>query len=280
MPVDLHTHSTWSDGSDTPERLVARAAELGLDAVALTDHDTLEGINEARAAAHEQGIQLVSGTEISCEWPPGTMHLVVLFLEPAPGPLQDRLRGLQDARSRRNEVIVRRLQDLGIDVRYDEILAEAGSGSVGRPHFAEVMVRNGYVPDVRAAFDEYLAKGKPGYVARERLRPEEAIRLARESRAVPVVAHPHTLGLDTAADFAETFEMLTAAGLVGVESIYGEYDPDEQARFTDLATRFGLLPSGGSDYHGTYKEGLELGSGRGWLNVPRSVLDHLRAAAE
>ena len=206
------------------------------------------------------------------------MHMVVLFLEPGPGPLQDRLRGLQDARSRRNEVIVERLQNLGMDITYAEILAEAGDGSVGRPHFAAVMARKDYVTDIRAAFDEYLANGRPGYVARERLGPQEAIDLAVTSGAVPIIAHPHTLGLDTAADFAETFTMLQAWGLVGVECIYGEYPAEEQASYADLARRFGLLPSGGSDYHGTYKEGLDLGTGRGWLDVADSILADLRTA--
>ena len=278
MAVDLHTHSNWSDGSDSPTRLFELAAEKGLTSIALTDHDTLEGISEATAAADRYGVELIPGTEISCEWQRGTMHLVVLFLEPGPGPLQDRLSGLQDARNRRNEIIVERLQHLGMDIEYDDILAEAGDGSVGRPHFAAVMVRKGYVTDIRAAFDEYLANRRPAYVPRERLSPDEAIHLSLESNAVPIIAHPHTLGLDTAADFAETFAMFRQWGLVGVECIYGEYAAEEQVSYADLARRFGFIPSGGSDYHGSYKEGLELGTGRGWLDVPASVLDDLRSA--
>ncbi len=279
MPVDLHTHSSFSDGSDAPTALVAKAARFGLEALALTDHDTLQGIPEAMAAAAEHGIELVPGTEISCEWAPGTLHMVVLFLTPGPGPLQDRLEGLRRSRSRRNERIVERLHSLGMDIVYDEVLAEAGDGSVGRPHFAAVMVRKGYVPDITTAFDKYLANGRPAYVTRERLRPRDAIRLARESGAVPVVAHPHTMGLDTAADFAAIFEELHGDGLVGVECSYSEYEPDQQALYADLARRFGLIASGGSDYHGTYKPGIELGVGRGGLRVPYSVLDELRAGA-
>jgi predicted metal-dependent phosphoesterase TrpH len=278
MAVDLHAHSNFSDGSDSPTELFQLAAQKGLTSLALTDHDTLEGIEAARTAADGLGVELIPGTEISCEWQRGTMHMVVLFLEPGPGPLQDRLIGLQEARSRRNEVIVERLQDLAMDITYAEILEEAGDGSVGRPHVAAVMVRKGYAASIPAAFDAYLANGRPAYVARERLSPEEAIHLSLQSNAVPIVAHPHTLGLDTAADFAETFAMLQEWGLVGVECIYGEYPADEQASYADLARRFGFLPSGGSDYHGTYKQGLDLGTGRGWLDVHDSVLDDLRAA--
>ena len=157
------------------------AARAGLSSVALTDHDTLEGLAEAQVTADGVGVELIPGTEISCEWPKGTMHMVMLFLEPGPGPLQDRLGALQDSRNGRNEVIVERLQDLGMDITYEEILTEAGGGSVGRPHFAAVMERKGYVEDFRAAFDEYLANGRPAYVARDRLEPDEAIRLALAS---------------------------------------------------------------------------------------------------
>jgi len=278
MTVDLHAHSTASDGSDSPAELMRVAAAAGLSSIALTDHDTLDGLAEAQQEADRLGLELIPGTEISCEWAAGTMHMVILFLEPGPGPLQDRLAGLQDGRSRRNEVIVERLQGLGMDISYDEILEEAGGGSVGRPHFAGVMVRKGYVADIKSAFDEYLANGKPGYVGRDRLEPEAAVRLARASGAVPVVAHPHTLGLNTSEEFSETYRQLADWGLAGIECFYGEYDRARQADLAATVASFGLLPSGGSDYHGSYKEGLELGTGRGELAVPDSVLADLRSA--
>ncbi len=278
MAVDLHTHSTASDGSDSPEALVAAAAALGLEAIALTDHDTLAGIPAAKRAAADAGIEFVPGAEISCDWEPGSMHLVVLFLEPVPGPLQDRLHHLQAARDARNERIVERLHGLGIDISLAEVREEAGEGSVGRPHFAAVLVRKGAVESIPAAFDELLAKGRPAYVERERLTPEEAISLARASEAVPVLAHPHTLGLTSAAEFAAAFERLAAAGLMGIESSYGEYDQPQRDELTATARRFGLVPSGGSDYHGAYKEGTDLGTGRGDLAVPYAVLDELRQA--
>ena len=278
MAVDLHAHSTASDGTETPSEVMRIAARADLSAVALTDHDTLEGLAEAQIVADGVGVELIPGTEISCEWAPGTMHMIILFLEPGEGPLQDRLWDLQASRSRRNEVIVERLQELGMDITYDEILTEAGEGSVGRPHFAAVMERKGYVSDFRTAFDEYLGNGRPAYVSRERLDPKEAIELSLASGAVPIVAHPFTLGLNTAAEFAETYTQLAEWGLVAVECFYGEYDLTRQTALADAIVRFGMLPSGGSDFHGDYKAGLELGFGRGQLSVPESVLEDLRAA--
>lgn len=278
MTVDLHAHSTSSDGTETPAEVMRIAARADLTSVALTDHDTLEGLAEAQIVADGVGVDLIPGTEISCEWAQGTMHMVILFLEPGPGPLQDRLWDLQASRSRRNKLIVERLQELGMEITHEEILEEAGEGSVGRPHFAAVMEQKGYVTDFRAAFDEYLANGRPAYVARQRMGPQESIELALASNAVPVIAHPHTLGLNTAAEFAETYQQLGEWGLIGIECFYGEYDRIVQQALADAISAFDLLPSGGSDFHGDYKAGLELGFGRGQLAVPDSVLDDLRAA--
>lgn len=279
MIVDLHTHSTASDGSETPAAVVALAQAAGLGAVALTDHDTLEGIDEAREAAGHIDIELIPGIELSLKYDRDGMHLLVLWLEPGKGPLQDRLRGLQAGRDVRNEQIVDRLRGAGIDISIEEVLEEAGPGSVGRPHIAAVMMAKGYVPDIRTAFDEWLGSGKPGYVGRERLEPEEALALARESGAVPVLAHPHTLGLTTASAMADLLTRLGRAGLVGLEAFYSSYRRHEREGYADLARRFGLVPSGGSDFHGRYKPGLEIGSGYGDLVVDGSVLEELREHA-
>lgn len=274
MAVDLHSHSTYSDGSDTPAELVSRARERGLTAVALTDHDTLEGVEEATAAA--DGIEVIPGTELSLQRLEGGMHLVVLWLSPGRGPLQDRLAELQYARGSRNQLIVDELTRLGMPITLDEILVEAGDGSVGRPHIAAVMVRKGYVPDIKTAFDLWLANGAPAYVKRRLLTPEEGIGLAIESGAVPVLAHPHTLGINRAVEMADILDELKSYGLIGLEAHYSTYHQHERDGYADLATRFGLLASGGSDYHGTYKQGIELGSGHGDLAVPESLLEALR----
>jgi 3',5'-nucleoside bisphosphate phosphatase len=278
MQVDLHVHSTASDGTEQPADLVASAVRARLGAIALTDHDTLEGLDAARTAADALGIRLIPGVELSCDWDGGAMHLVVLFLEPGSGPLQDRLAALREARDVRNTRIVERLVGMGIDVTIDEVLAEAGGGSVGRPHLAAVLVRKEVVPDIPTAFDRYLAAGRPAYVGRERLTPVEAISLARASGGVPVLAHPLTLGIDLDGEFRTTFQQLAEMGLVGVEVEYSTYLPEERLRLRRLATAAGLLPSGGTDYHGAYKPDILLGVGKGDLAVAGSILDDLEAA--
>lgn len=278
MAVDLHVHSTASDGSETPSEVVRLAAEARLTAMALTDHDTLEGVEEAREEAARRGIELIPGVELSCEWDRGGLHMVVLFLEPGPGPLQDRLPELRDSRNRRNRVIAERLAGMGFDISIEEVEQLAGGGSVGRPHFAEVLRRKGYVPDISSAFALYLGAGRPAYAARPLIPPEEAIELARRSGAVPVVAHPHTIGLDRAAEYAAFYEWMAGLGLAGVECCYSEYDPRVRRELARAVRDRGLIPSGGSDFHGDYKPGLRIGVGRGDLRVPDRVLEELRAA--
>lgn len=276
MAIDLHTHSTFSDGSDSPEELLARAAEMRLTSIALTDHDTLEGIPDAQMAAERRGIELIPGTELSLEYVKGGMHLVVLWLEPRPGPLQDRLADLRDGRDERNARIVERLTELGVPIDLDEVVSEAGEGSVGRPHIAAVMVRHGHVDSIEQAFDEYLGNDRKAYVGRERLEPREAIQLARASGGVPILAHPHTLAIDNRFEMADLLVELRAHGLVGIECHYGSYPADGRAGMVALANRFGLIPSGGSDFHGSYKADVALGIGRAGIAIPDSILDDLR----
>ena len=276
MAVDLHTHSTYSDGTETPAELMATAKRARLEAVALTDHDNLDGIPEAIVAAEHHGIELIPGVELSCEWDQGGFHMVVLWLEPGPGPLQDKLADLQEGRANRNLDMVAKLAELGIDITYEEVLEEAGGTGVGRPHMAAIMVRKGVVESMSEAFDFYLAKGRPGYVGRVRLPPEAAIELARASGAVPVIAHPHTLGIFREELDAE-LKRLAGIGLVGVEAYYPEYEPDTRFELVERARQAGLVPSGGSDYHGSYKQGLKMGNGYGDLVVDRTVLEELRA---
>jgi len=245
--------------------------------VALTDHDNLDGIAEARAMATQSGIRFVPGTELSVEWNTGPMHLLVYFLEDVAGPLQDAMSWIRQGRSDRNRRLVQRLQDLGMDITYDEVVTQARGSGVGRPHFAAVMVRKGYVADIPAAFERYLAAGRPGYEPRNRLGAVEAIELARASGAVPVIAHPHTIGVG-ASDYEAAFRELAAVGLGGIECYYGEYRPELRTHLAEVAHGLGLAATGGSDYHGSYKTGLELGIGRGDLVVPDAALDELTAA--
>lgn len=274
--IDLHTHSTISDGTDSPEQLMRRAADAGLAAVALTDHDTIDGLDTAGARAEPLGVRLVRGCELSCAVDRGTMHMVVLFLEGEAGPLQDRLAALRDGRDIRNEQIVAALADTGVEIDLAEVLEEAGEGAVGRPHVAAVLLRKGYVSSINEAFDRWLARGRPAYVERERLGPAEAVSLAHASGAVTVLAHPRSLDL-TDTELSAALDELTDAGLDGIECEYGRYTRHERTALRELARRHDLAPSGGSDYHGAYKPDLSLGVGTGDLRVPDEWLDGLEA---
>jgi predicted metal-dependent phosphoesterase TrpH len=274
--IDLHTHSTASDGSDPPERIPELAAANGCKAVALTDHDRMDGLEAAGKRAAEVGVELVPGCEISCEVPKGTMHVLIYFVEGG-GPLETELVRLQDARDARNARMFDRLaNELGLPITPEEVEAEAGGKGIGRPHVAAVLLRKGVVTSIQEAFDVYLAKGKPGYVEKERLHPDQAINLAIESNAVPVLAHPLSLGLEPA-ELDRTVGELAELGLAGAEAIYGRYSPEERAGVATLATRHGLVVTGGSDHHGTYKPDLQVGVGKGDLDVPDSALEELAA---
>lgn len=278
MAIDLHSHSTLSDGSATPTELVQQAAQIGLSAIALTDHDTIQGIEEAQSEADRIGIELIPGTELSLQYPNGGMHLVVLWLQPGLGPLQDRLSGLRLGRTARNQIICDELTRLGMPITLEEVAVEGGDGTVGRPHIANVMVAKGYAPDIRTAFDLWLGNTGPAYVSRQTLTPEEGISLAVESGAVPILSHPHTLGINRAEEMANLLDELKRYGLLGLEAVYPSYRQHERDGYSDLARRFGLIPSGGSDYHGSYKIGLELGTGYGDLVVPDRILADLAEA--
>jgi predicted metal-dependent phosphoesterase TrpH len=275
--IDLHSHSTASDGSDSPTEVVRLAAAAGLEALALTDHDTLEHVVEAQRAAAAADIRLVPGCEISCDLggrAPGSLHLLVYFVEDQPGPLQDRLVSLQQARADRNVKIVAALREHGMDITLDEVLEEAGGGSVGRPHLAAVMMRKGYVTSIQEAFDLWLADGKPAYMERDRLDVATAITLARASGGVTSVAHPFSLRL-RGAELDAFIRDLADIGLDAIECEYGRYSVAERAELHAVAAAHGLAATGGSDYHGTYKPDLSVGIGTGDLRVPDSLLQGL-----
>lgn len=277
MPVDLHAHSRVSDGSFSPEDLVTEAARVGLSAVALTDHDTLDGLDRAVARGFELGIEVIRGIELSCG---DGLHMVVLFLPDGPNPLSNQLFAIKEGRANRNTKMVVRLQELGIDITMEEVLAEAGEGVVGRPHFSNVMIEKGYVPDANTAFRQYLGNNAPGFVDRESLSGPVAAALARKSGGVPIMAHPHTLRLDNAAQFEGRLSELHDAGLVGMEVIYPSYSPSERRVYAQVARDYGFVASGGSDFHGTYKAHIGLGTGvDGNVEVPESVLEELRTFA-
>ncbi len=265
-----------SDGSDAPRRVPELAAEAGCSAVALTDHDRLDGVAEARGRAEELGITLISGCELSCVSPAaaGSMHVLVYFVEPAEGALQDKLVEVQQVREDRNRALARRLEDLGLPVTHEEMQEEAGGSGAGRPHAAAVLVQKGVVGSVGEAFERWLGDGRPGYVERTRLEPADALRLVRDSGGVASVAHPLSMKLP-GAELERTMRELAELGLAGMECIYGRYSPGERQGLADLARRLDLVVTGGSDHHGTYKPDLRVGVGQGDLDVPDRALEEL-----
>jgi hypothetical protein len=274
VAVDLHTHSSASDGTDRPAVLVRRARDAGLGAIAITDHDTLSGIEEARTAAEAAEIRLIPGVELSVDHAGLKMHLLVYFLEPGGGPLQDRLAGLRAGRDQRNLEMLNKLRALGYEVDEAEVAAQAGGESVGRPHIADALVAQGAFSSRSEAFVELLGDGGTAYVARLRLSVTEAIALATESGAVTAVAHPYTIG-GNSDTYPALFAELRDLGLVGLEAYYPEHSPELRRHLAALATDLGLVATGGSDYHGAGKPGLNIGTGFGDLVVPDTALTDL-----
>lgn len=276
--IDLHTHSTVSDGTDPPEVIPELAAKAGCSAVALTDHDSLAGVGAARLRADELGVTLIPGCEISCR-PVGRggMHVLVYFVEDDDGPLSKELARLRHDRHLRNIRLSDKLASLGLPLSYSQVVEEAGGEEgIGRPHFAAVLVKAGAADSIQDAFDRYLANGRPGFVPKSRLEALDVARLANRSGGVAVLAHPYSLELD-GADLAAVVGELAAAGFAGIEAIYGRYSPRQRQDLSNLARRFGLVATGGSDHHGTIKPDLTVGTGQGDLKVPDQVLAELEA---
>jgi predicted metal-dependent phosphoesterase TrpH len=259
--VDLHTHSTASDGAASPTELVAAARQAGVTAIAVTDHDTVGGVAEATAAGAVAGMRVVPGVELSAVDASGETHLLGLHVSDLTA-LDARLAELRDMRRTRAERMVQRLNALGVRITIDDILAQAAGGAIGRPHVARALVAKGVAPDLRTAFDRYLAGGRPAYVPKDRLSLADAIEIVHRAGGLAVLAHP---GVSAT---AERLTALVALGLDGVEVRHPSHDEGEIARITALADRLGLLPSGGSDWHGQADGSRALGA----MRVPEEWL--------
>lgn len=277
--IDLHLHSTFSDGDLTPEALVDRAADAGVNAIALTDHDTVDGIPRFLRHGRDRLRELVPGVEISVDCPRGTLHMLGYFIDHTDTMLNKILQRIRNGRSDRNKQILRKINELGMPLPWSEVQSFAGEDVVGRPHFAQAMLARGYIKNVKAAFDVYLAKGKPAYADRLRLPSADSIRAIRAGGGVPVLAHPFTLDLSESelSDFVAT---LANEGLQGIEAYYPEHSKTRTQQYLALAKRFDLAVTGGTDYHGTMTPKIRIGTGFGRLSVPDELLDRLRARAQ
>lgn len=266
-PVDLHAHSTASDGSLAPSKLVDLASERGIEVLALTDHDTVSGISEARRRAGDLGLTLVPGVELSTTERGAEVHLLGYGGDIESERSQADLASLAASRRRRIEAMIQKLRDAGYRVYADRVLSQADSGSIGRPHLARGLMDIGAATSVDDAFEKFLKPGRPGWIPREPFTPEQAVRLLVSHRAVPVLAHPLSGG-----DVEAVLRRLILAGLKGMEVFYGQYSDHQQDRLHRLATRAQLIPTGGSDYHGPHvRPDRELGA----APVPRSSFERL-----
>lgn len=271
--ADLHAHTTASDGSLSATDLVRRAAENDVSVLAITDHDTLDAVREAIVAGVEHGVRIVPGIELSVRMPTGTMHLLGYFFEPEPPALVARLAELRAARERRAQSIVARLASLGAPIDYAQVRARA-RGSIGRPHIAETLVAAGHATDRQDAFDRFLADGAAAWVPSEGLAPEEAVELVRAGGGAPVLAHPASLRM-SAKDLTRFVQRLTAAGLAGIEVHRPEHTEERRRQLRTLAQRFGLVATGGSDFH--HPQGRNQPGDSGDPPLPLDAVDRLLA---
>ena len=260
--VDLHTHSTASDGTLPPEQVIDAAARCGLAALALTDHDTIDGVRAARQAAEHVGIRVIAGVELSAFDEEQEIHVLALHLSNLDA-LETRLAELRASRHVRAGKIVEKLNALGVPVTLDEVLQQANGGSVGRPHVARALIARGLVADFRDAFTRYLGNNGSAFVAKERLSIQDAIGIAHEAGAIAIWAHPSDGGR------RERLEPLVAAGLDGVEIRHPSHSGEDMKRLQALTDFFGLVPSGGSDWHGASEGPRRLGM----MNVPMEWLE-------
>lgn len=276
--IDLHLHTTHSDGSCSTREVMTFAKQAGVTALAITDHDIVAGIAEATAIGTELGIEVVPGVEISSRLGESELHILGYFLNWTDPLLAQRLSSLRDSRHTRNPKIVQRLNELGIPITYEEVRALAGTESVGRPHIARLLMEKKFVTSAKEAFDRYLANGRPAFVDRELPLPAQAVQWIREAGGVPVLAHP--TWVRTSADGLRTLVRdLKVTGLGGIEVHYSTHTPSQTTEYLALAKQCDLVVTGGSDFHGVTKPDIEVGIGRGQLKVSEKLLDPLRKAA-
>ena len=273
--IDLHIHTTESDGTASPEEVVRLASESGLSAIAITDHDCIGRFDSVASAAAEQGIEAVPGIEFSTKYK-GPVHILGYFIDPEQSELKQLLKQIVDDRDSRNEKITEKIRENFVNITYAELKDRFGS-VVGRPHFAEILMENGIVSSVNEAFDSYLSKGGPLWFPRTTIPLEEIVRIIIRSGGIPVLAHPFEYKYNSKS-LAELIEYCMAAGIRGIECRHSSHTCGQIMYLESLADEYGLLKTGGSDYHGDIKPDISLGSGKGELIVPYSWLEKLKAA--
>lgn len=274
--IDLHTHTTMSDGTLSPEELVRAAHDRGLDALAITDHDTLGGVDRARSEGEKHGIEVITGVEISSQWDGGILHVLGYFVDPLNQTIQEKLEYLRKGRRERIIAILEKLRQCNVPVSEEEIQGEAPGGVPGRPHLAVIMQRKRYVKTLQEAFDRYLRRGARAYVEKVKLHPEEAIGIINHAGGMPVLAHPYSLNENDPQALERIVRHLMALGLRGIEAHYPAHTPKQTVLYLALAKKLDLGVSGGTDFHGANKPDVHLGVLPGRDPIPDSVLVELK----
>lgn len=284
--VDLHVHSTRSDGTFSPTELVDYAIEKGLSAFALTDHDTVDGLSEAleyadsRRKFHGDKVsEVIPGIEFSTEYEEREVHIVGLYIDYRNPDFTAYLKDFIVSRTLRNHKMCRLLTEAGFAIRYEDLLKEFPNAVITRAHYAKYMMKQGYIKSIKEAFERYVGDHCPYYVPREKVTPQQAIELILKAGGVPIMAHPILYRMSE-----QRLDALTAqlkdCGLMGIEAIYSTYKPCDERQIRALADKYDLLISGGSDFHGTNKPGIDLGSGLGKLYVHDEVLEKIKEKTE
>jgi predicted metal-dependent phosphoesterase TrpH len=283
LGIDLHIHSTASDGSFTPAEILDHAQKLNLAAIAITDHDSIDGSREALRIGIPPSFNFLTGVEISAAHPPffpgsGSFHILGYDIHLDNRDLNQALSKLQDARKNRNPAILKRLNKLGFQISLEEVNQEVGEGQLGRPHIAYAMVKKGFVASIDEAFDKYLGTSGPAYVDKYRIECEHAINIIRAAGGVPVLAHPALLNIENNQKLDALLQNLMKIGLAGIEVYYPGHSPQQIRQYTELAGKYGLLMTGGTDFHGTITPQIKMGSGKGSLFIPYLLYEKLLGA--
>ncbi len=272
--IDLHTHSLKSDGSMTPAEVVREAKKAGLSAIALSDHDTVDGLPEAIAEGRKIGVEVIPAIEFSVQSKTEN-HILGYFIDYTNPKLIQMLKEVVDLRIRRNHVTTQRLNELGFDITLEEVRALAPNNFVGRAHFARVLMDKGYIETVKEGFDKYMSVGKYAYCEQQRLTAKDAVELIAECGGISFLAHPHLTKLPDD-ELKEFLAELKGYGLCGIEGYYTDYTPEMQAKYHAIAEEMGLMISGGTDFHAAMKPHISIGTGLGNMKIPYSVLEEMK----
>ena len=272
--IDLHTHSLKSDGSMTPAEVVREAKKAGLAAIALSDHDTVDGLPEAITEGEKIGIEVIPAIEFSVQSKTET-HILGYFIDYNNPHLKQIIKEVVDLRIERNHVTTRRLNELGFDITLEEVRALAPNNFVGRAHFARVLMDKGYTQSVKEGFEKYMSVGKYAYCEKQRLTARDAVELIAECGGISFLAHPHLTKLPDD-ELKEFLAELKNYGLCGIEGYYTDYTPEMQAKYHALAEEMGLMISGGTDFHAAMKPHISIGTGTGNMKIPYSVLENMK----